>query len=287
MRPQLNIQLTSCAHREVSGGTVSSMEIFRLKTRLLYTWILYQHDALIGRARSIACSHFLKSHIAECMLFIDDDMLFMPEDIEKIYQEIKSGKDLVGGCYVVKDGSQLSSAGVGGPIELDGRVISIDYLATGFMGISWRLLDRMVKELDLTLLHKGEWAECYPFFESGYRKATDNFKGIDIYISEDWDFCDKARKIGVQPYLHTGIWLGHLGGKIWDINDYGITQAMKQSMQSPEIAKLAEKFSQQRGIRPASVKKDIHRLVRAFLGQDRPAPTETPHIEGSHGAKAH
>jgi hypothetical protein len=128
---------------------------------------------------------------------------------------------LVGGCYVVKDGSQLASWGVGGQQPLDGRVIPIDYLATGFMGISHRLLERMVKELELPLLHKHIWARCYPFFESGRRKST---TGDDIYISEDWDFCDKARQIGVQPYLHTGIWLGHQGQKIWDMRDFSLYQ---------------------------------------------------------------
>jgi hypothetical protein len=217
MKPQLNILIVTCAHREISTTTVQSMEIFRLSTNLLYAWIIYSNDALIGRARSIACTHFYERHLADYMLFIDDDIAFRPDDIEKVYRELLDGKDLVGGCYVVKDGSQLASACFTSVHKLDGRVVPIDYVATGFMGFSHRLIDRMVNELKLPLLHQAIWARCYPFFESG--RHWDETLKEDIYISEDWNFCNKARQLGVQPYLHTGIWLGHQGIKIWDLKD--------------------------------------------------------------------
>ena len=49
-----------------------------------------------------------------------------------------------------------------------------------------------------------EWCECWPFFESG-RYVPELY-----YISEDWDFCNKARTSGYKVYLHTGCLVDHM-----------------------------------------------------------------------------
>jgi len=177
-------------------------------------WIdVHSGDALIGRARSVACTQFLEKGMSDYMLFIDDDIMFKPDAIEKIYQELKHGKDLVAGCYPVKQAEQLSSWG---NCKLDGMVHPCDYLATGFMGISLKMLEKMVEDLKLPLLHPDIACRCYPFFESGSSKTP---QGDPIYISEDWDFCDKAEKIGVTPYLHTGVWVAHEGPTVWTVEE--------------------------------------------------------------------
>ena len=115
---------------------------------MMYLTKVYTGDALIGRARSIACTEFLEKPMSPYMLFIDDDIAFKPGDIEKIYQELVHGKHLVGGCYPVKQAGQLASWG---NVKLDGTVQPCEYIATGFMGISHDLLKEVVK--DLPLLH--------------------------------------------------------------------------------------------------------------------------------------
>ncbi len=192
------------------------MELFRwhtYKTKMTYWIDVHSGDALIGRARSVACTLFLEKGLSEYMLFIDDDISFKPTDIEMIYEELRHGKDLVGGCYPVKRAEQLASWG---NVKIDGTVQLCEYVATGFMGISLKLLQGMRDKLELPLLHPDISCRCYPFFESGRGKTSG---GDPIYISEDWDFCDKARQAGFTPYLHTGVWLGHEGPTIFTVEE--------------------------------------------------------------------
>ncbi len=212
----LDFVLTMFSHRGPTALTTSSIEKFRMKTKLIYYLSVYSGDALLSRARSLACTHFLDNNYSPYILLLDDDIIFEPHHIEKIVQDMKDGYDLVGGAYTVRDGSQLASYGWDGKIPMDGKVCEIEYLATGFMGISRNALIKIRDNLNLPILNLKEWARCWPFFECG--RNTER-KGDPIYISEDWDFCEKARKAGIKTYLDTSVQLGHIGQKIFTIKD--------------------------------------------------------------------
>ena len=160
-------------------------------------------DALIGRSRSRAASQFLWCDDSPYMIFIDGDMTFTPDDVEKMYITLQSGYPIVGGVYSVADGSFVPAQSYESMV-FDNKVHEFKYVSTGFMGISRVALKQIRDTLKLPLLHKGEWCECYPFFESG------GLRNEKIYISEDWDFCNKAKIAGLKVYLHTGIRLGHI-----------------------------------------------------------------------------
>ena len=211
---------TTVAHRNVEAETCWSFSKLYTLSRINFVWVVQAGDALIGRGRSVAIHQFLKMG-APYLLFVDSDIIFEPEDAEKIYWHLKSGYDLIGGTYAVRGGTQLAHYGLDeGRITMDGKVHEVDYLSTGFMGISKKLMEKMINEIPLPLVSKGLASECYPFFESG---RYDHPKAGPIYISEDWDFCEKARKVGVKPYLDTSVRLGHKGAKIYypkDVYDY-------------------------------------------------------------------
>jgi len=173
------------------------------------------------------------------MLFIDDDILFKPEDINRIYRDLKDGNDLVAGAYPVKDGTELACCGYGEETPFDGRLVACTYLATGFMGISARLLEKMVSELKMSrwnpndnqpvsipLLHRTGWSESYPFFEDLGRIGSPYG---DIWMSEDYDFCDKAARVGIKPMLDTGIQLAHIGQRIYRFQDVVDNHAKKRA----------------------------------------------------------
>ena len=244
----LDLAIYTCAHRTIDAGTASAMEIFRLNARINYLWLILTGDALIGRARSICCTKFLqtfqakKVSAAPYMLFIDDDILFKPDDINRIYRDLKEGHDLVGGAYPLKDGTELACTGYGEDIPFDGRLTPCRYLATGFMGISVRLVEKMVNELkmprwrlnptpetminNIPLLHKGIWCECYPFFENV--GVIDGPFGFPIWLSEDYDFCEKAHQMGIEPMLDTGVQLSHIGQRVYKFQDVVDNHARKK-----------------------------------------------------------
>ncbi len=222
----INFELTLCSHRGAAPETIGCIERFRLSTKLIYYLAVYAGDALLSRNRSIACSHFLENNFAPYMVFLDDDIIFTANHLEKIHQDLSDGYDIVGGAYPVRDGSQLASFGWGGQVVFDASIQEIEYLATGFMGISRRALIKIRDELKLPLLNPNDWSKCYPFFECG--RCTER-KGDPIYISEDWDFCEKARKVGLKVYLDTAVQVNHLGSK-----QYGIADIMEAEKKRQE-----------------------------------------------------
>jgi len=137
------------------------------------------------------------------MIFIDGDMTFTPDDVEKMHISLQAGYPIIGGVYSVADGSFVPAQSYEAMV-FDNKVREFKYVSTGFMGISRVALKQIKDTLKLPLLHQGEWCECYPFFESG------GLRKEKIYISEDWDFCNKAKLSNLKVYLHTGIRLGHI-----------------------------------------------------------------------------
>lgn len=163
-------------------------------------------DALITRSRSVEATHFLTEKLAPYLVFVDSDIGFQPYDLSRLIDNMKQGKELIGGCYVVKDGSQLAQHGIDGKINLDNEIHEVEYISTGFFGVTRWVLEKMVKDLDLPLCNKGAWCEAYPFFESA--RYYDEKVGW-MLMSEDWDFCNKAKQIGVMPHLDTSIRVTH------------------------------------------------------------------------------
>ncbi len=232
MLPQ--IQITICAHREITVATIASMERFRIATKLNYMWFPYSGDALIGRSRSFACTQFLEREwTPEYMLFIDDDISFKPDVIDKIYDDMTKGYDIVGGCYPVKDASQLASLPWEDEFVYDNTIKSVEYVSTGFMGITKTALRKIKDGIPLKIVNPNDWSRCYPFFEShGFygrngdgRKRTSN---DPIYLSEDWDFCEKARKVGLEVYLDTSVLVDHQGPRTATVAEVVYNQSKKK-----------------------------------------------------------
>jgi len=238
----VNLQIILCGHRNIDCDTVKSLEKFRLHTQLLYNIAVFTGDALIGRSRSRSCTQYLDAHTAPYMLFIDDDMVFEAEHIQRLYLDMVQGYDLIAGCYAVKDGSQLASYGWKGAVDFNGKIQDMEYLATGFLGISWNCLDTIRKKLDMKIVNPTDPIRCYPFFESGgyYEEREGGMPAI--YISEDWDFCLKARKAGFKCYLDTAVWVGHRGPQTYTL-EMVINSQLKQIADKERAQKDADSKS--------------------------------------------
>ncbi len=249
--PNIDLLITFCTHRGLTAPTGHSLELLRLAGGLRYTVVFFSGDALITRSRSQACSKFLKDTDIPYMLFIDDDIQFTPDDVIKIYNHLKNGYDVVGGIYPVRGASQLSSYGWNGVLQVDEKLQEIEYLATGFMGISRRCLEKVRDDLKLPWLNPNDWSQCWPFFEAG--RKEDRPHGDPIYISEDWDFSEKARKVGYKIYADTSVKLGH----------------MREQMFTPEdVRNLQQKQSVDKQIYGAMVKQqELMRSVDTDLSE--------------------
>ena len=161
-------------------------------------------ETMIARSRSRACTQFLKLETAPYMIFIDSDIVFSASDIEKLYNALKQGYDIVAGGYPMRGGQAFPIRSWHKPVTFDNEIHEVEYVSAGFLGISRRALEQIRDKLELPLLHAGSTMECYPFFENG-RYLPEMF-----YLSEDWDLCQKARQVGLKVYFHTGVLVNHI-----------------------------------------------------------------------------
>lgn len=203
--------LATCSYGKTDDGTIDCVEEAHEKSGLHFRWRRLSGDGLIGRGRSVMAYRFgWLWNDTDYMIFLDGDIVFQPDDLVKLVEAMRAGYHVVGGLYPIGHGKRLAHAGIDGKINIDGGIQEVRWLSTGFMGISKEILHYLVDELKLPFLHKNfpEFT-CYPFFESGAR----DFEG-GIYISEDWDFCEKVKSIGEKVYVHTGVKLGHIKTRI-------------------------------------------------------------------------
>ena len=201
----------------VKARTIECIELSRWKLMrddILFYWHTPYGDGK-ARQRSVAASRFLTASEANYLVFIDSDILFTPDNLARMFGDLKAGYDLIGGIFAVRGGTQPSSHGYDHKYHLDGQIHEFEYIATGFMGVSRKLLEKMRDEIPLPLLHPDD-LKFWPFFEE---RMMPEREGEGIFLSEDYDFCEKARKIGYKVYMDTSIQLGHLGEKVYTLHD--------------------------------------------------------------------
>jgi hypothetical protein len=190
------------------------------------------HDSLITRARNNIVANFLDTPDATHLMFIDADIGFEPEALHRL---LRLDEDLVAGRYPVKvrdwpkiretmaksPDAPLESAGlhyVGQPCDLpeletrDGFCTGT-YAGTGFLLIKRAVIERMVlaypetkyKSMQTFPRPKTESDNQYNLFDCMIDPAT------GVYLSEDFTFCHRWRKIGGKLWLDTQSKLVHVG----------------------------------------------------------------------------
>jgi hypothetical protein len=197
--------------------------------------IMYQAGMPVQVGRSVSATRYMNDYggkfSAPYLVFIDDDQTFYPKDIVKLLEHLQGGKRLIGALYPTRNGAMLTSSNIGtwgenlNDISIDGGVQEVAVLANGFMGIAKSLLVDIKDKLELPLLDKGTRQECYPFFLYSYGK---NRLGEDVVIGEDWEFCRKANAIGEKAYVDADIRIGHIGRKLYSVDDVIQSQASAQ-----------------------------------------------------------
>jgi len=227
----LDFVLYTCSYGQVTVETITCVEKLH-NTNHRFEWWFQTGDALISRSRSIAAYQFLKKNRASYLIFLDGDIIFTPEDIEKLLDALNGGLDVVGGLYPVRGGTFLAQRGWNGQFHISGNLEEVQFVSTGFVGITRNILEKITK--DMPVLNKGNWSECYPVFEDG--------RFEDIFISEDWDFCNKVRQDGSKVYAHTGIQLSHLKERI-----YTTREAIENMTVKPEKQEIKKDLAEYLG----------------------------------------
>jgi hypothetical protein len=143
-------------------------------------------------------------------LMVDDDQEFQPRDANRIVTLCREGHDVIAAAYPVRDGGHLAfRAWHEDPVMFgDGQEpFEVRWAGTGFFAVHRRVLDAMIPTLPLVFA-KQAWS-YWPMFH--FEVAEDDLTGGLNELSEDYGFCELARRLGFKIWIDPQIKLDHYG----------------------------------------------------------------------------
>lgn len=181
--------------------------VIATKLKLNFTMDVLYNESLIPRARNNLVAKFLNTD-ATHLMFIDVDLGFDPESILKL---LCNNQDIIGGLYP-KKALPISYAvnAVPSPQILDKDIIEVSTLATGFMLIKRHVIEQMIQHHPELKIKDGVGyaPECEKYMYALFDSLIDENQN---YLSEDWTFCYRWRKMGGHVFANTSIKLDHSG----------------------------------------------------------------------------
>jgi SAM-dependent methyltransferase len=221
--------LLACVYRSIGTSTHNAI-LSLLQGNSGWRERLLAGDGLIARSRSRITSSWWAETNDDVFLMVDDDVAFTAEDAEHLVDLVRDGKDIVCGAYPVHNGAHFAikmlpgqqnetiAFGAGEPIE-------IRYAATGFMAVHRRVIDALVPTLPMC----EPWS-FLPFFQA--MVVEDEVTGDHTLLSEDWGFCEMARRLGFRVWLDPRAILGHESSIPVSVRNMHIIQAAVQANQA-------------------------------------------------------
>ncbi len=187
-------------------------------------------DSLITRSRNTLVARFLNTPGATHLLFVDADIAFEPVQIARM---LRFNEDLVAAMYPLKmilwDTAAIArfqagespetapmryvgSPAEGGEFETRDGFVTARYAGAGCLLIRRRAIERLIAaypESRYRAAHTGPTADASPNQYALFDCMIDPENGH--YLSEDYAFCLRWRKIGGKVWLDTQAKLTHVG----------------------------------------------------------------------------
>ena len=186
------------------------------------------NESLIPRGRNTLVARAMHNTRATHLMFLDADIGFDPEYILMLLQE---DVDVIGGGYPKKI---LPIDYVLNPInngESDDAKAEVERIGTGFLLMKREVFSRIaegmpeLKYTDDCGLDPAINKHLYAFFECG-------LFGEKVFMSEDWMFCNRWRKLGGRIFISKRFALTHVG-----------TYAFSEASQAALITHLSTQLS--------------------------------------------
>jgi hypothetical protein len=187
-----------------------------LERRGYPVWRIRGISAIDG-ARNRMASDALSQGLDELM-WIDSDIVFDPDDVEILRQH---DLPLVCGIYPKKSRRQFACAFLPEMRQvvfgIKGGVIELLYCGFGFTLTRRELYETMQQQLRLPVCNQHFQSPLVPYF--GPMVSGECEKAW--YLSEDFSFCERARRCGFRVMADTTIRLWHVGSYRYSWEDAG------------------------------------------------------------------
>ncbi len=174
-------------------------------------------DPYIVLARNAAVMDFLKGDCTHLM-FIDVDILD-PQVSEHIERMLGHDEAIVGGLYPKKDETKVTwvcNALEDRPAEDERGLLPLRHIGTGFLLIKREVFERMKMDKGPLIEYLEDESDklMYDFFDMPRQRDS---AGKVRKISEDWHFCNEARRLGYKVYGDTRVLLMHIGTAVFPL----------------------------------------------------------------------
>lgn len=156
----------------------------------------------IDQARCVLAQNAVDKNF-ENILWVDSDVAFHVNDVEKL---LSHNLDFVVGAYGVKNWPVFTTKFFDDEIVFGegGGLYPVRYAATGFMMCKREVYNRIQRHYKMKRV--AIWGDQYSVYPYFFPMIKD-----EEYLGEDYAFCERARKAGVQIYCDTTIKLSHIG----------------------------------------------------------------------------
>jgi hypothetical protein len=182
--------------------------IIATKLKLNFMIDVIYNESLVTRARNNLVAKFLNVPEATHLMFIDVDLGFDPESI---IQLLCDNQDIIGGLYPKKSLPISYVVNTVPTPKTDGaNIVEVSTLGTGFMLIKRHVIEKMIAHHpELKIKDNIGYApECEKYMFALFDTLIDDNQN---YLSEDWAFCYRWRKMGGSIFANTSIKLDHSG----------------------------------------------------------------------------
>lgn len=180
----------------------------------LFHSMTYVSDSLVSRSRNTLTQRFLDSASTH-LLFIDADIVFRPQHVKLLVEQLAKGKEIVGGLYPLKQKALtwVLNAIPGEEPDAEG-MLKVKYIGTGFLAVARSVFFRMAAAFP-EIQFETDANEGINQTNGGQIRTIHDFWSVGVfnrrYLSEDWFFCERAKQLNIPVWAHTKIQLGHMG----------------------------------------------------------------------------
>lgn len=197
---------------------------------LIQMWDFLPGDSLINRARNNLAKRFLEGYTGQdgagnkvtvkhdWLLFLDTDLIFRPEDIQKLYDlGLKKGPGIYAGTYPIKQlKPKVVFNNIAGAVPDAEGIVEVREAGTGFMLIHRKVFEDMMEKCGDEIKYAVDMGDAslepvysYDFFSVGVHFDKDLKR--KRFLSEDWFFCQRWRELGGKVLMHTKTSCNHIG----------------------------------------------------------------------------
>jgi hypothetical protein len=211
-----------------------------MQNGIYLTFVFMSNESLIQRARNTLANIFYRDTDCDYLMFIDADIGF---NANSIIEMMNHDKDVMCGVYPKKEinwaevrmavehkipdnelkyyaGSLVfNSINFSGYAESTGEnpLIEVRWAGTGFMMIKRHVFTELKKHVNRYMrtgmplyVEMTDQNSDYEYFGCSIQPDT------NIYMSEDYHFCEEVRKLGFKIYIAPKISLTHTGSHVFE-----------------------------------------------------------------------